>query len=136
MVTLLDWAWANRMGCRREAGEMYKLANKYMVESDALMVRGRERWGKGEKNHDQSLTISVENDLSMAVGDRWIAAADFARTQSEQLWAHAARTKAVGDELWTEIVLHVHGNIMLTWEWVEEKSDYRCRLSTGEVFEP
>jgi len=58
------------------------------------------------------------------------------RAEGAKLRAEGAKLRAEGDKLWAEAILEIKGNITLEWTWVSEKSDYKCTLETGEVFEP
>jgi hypothetical protein len=58
------------------------------------------------------------------------------RAEGDKLWAEGAKLWAEGSKLWACAILEIKGNIKIGWEWVSEKSAYRCKLETGEVFEP
>lgn len=53
-----------------------------------------------------------------------------------KMWAEGNRLRAEGDRLWADAVSSNRGKIISEWEWIEEKENYRCKLQTGEVFEP
>lgn len=54
----------------------------------------------------------------------------------DKLWAEGAKLKAEGDKLWAEAIIKIKGNIKIEWEWIPSKESYRCKLETGEIFEP
>ena len=65
----------------------------------------------------------------LAEGDKLWAEGDKLRAEGDKLWAE-------GDKLWACAIIEIKGNIKIDWEYVSEKNNYRCRLETGEVFEP
>jgi len=56
--------------------------------------------------------------------------------EGAKLEAEGAKLRAEGAKLWAEAIIEVKGNIKIEWEWISEKENYRCKLETGEVFEP
>ena len=72
----------------------------------------------------------------LAEGDKLWAEGDKLRAEVAKLWAEGAKLRAEGDKLWACAIIEIKGNIKIDWEYVSEKNDYRCRLETGEVFEP
>ena len=71
-----------------------------------------------------------------AEGDKLRAEGDKLWAEGAKLWAEGAKLRAEGDKLWACAILEIKGNIKIEWGWVLEKSAYRCKLETGEVFEP
>jgi hypothetical protein len=53
-----------------------------------------------------------------------------------KLRAEGDKLRAEGDKLWAEAILEIKGNILIQWIWVPEKKDYKCKLETGEEFNP
>ncbi len=80
--------------------------------------------------------LCAEGAKLRAEGDKLWAEGDKLSAECAKLRAEGAKLSAEGDKLWAEGVLEVYGNIRLEWEWVPEKQNYRCKLETGEVFEP
>lgn len=65
------------------------------------------------------------------------------KTTLAAAWAKRAKLRddgdklrAEGDKLWAEAIIEIKGNIKIEWQLVSDKSTYRCKLETGEVFEP
>ena len=54
----------------------------------------------------------------------------------EMKWAERAKLRAEGAKLWAEAILEIKGNIKIEWTWISEKNDYKCKLETGEEFNP
>ena len=73
--------------------------------------------------------LKAEGDKLWADCDKLRAEGDKLRAERDKLWAE-------GDKLWACAILKIKGNIKIKWTYVSEKSDYRCTLETGEVFEP
>ena len=64
------------------------------------------------------------------------AEGDKLRAEGDKLWAEGDKLWAEGDKLWACAIIEIKGNIKIEWEYVSEKNNYRCKLETGEVFEP
>jgi hypothetical protein len=78
----------------------------------------------------------AEGDKLWAEGNKLWAEGNKLWAEGAKLRAEGAKLRAEGDKLWAEAVIEIKGNILIEWEYISEKSDYRCKLETGEVFEP
>ena len=80
--------------------------------------------------------LRAEGDKLSAEGAKLRAEGAKLRAEGDKLSAEGAKLRAEGDNVWACAIIEIRGNITLEWEWVSEKQDYRCKLETGEVFEP
>ena len=93
-------------------------------------------WEKRAKLRAEGDKLRTEGDKLWDEGDKLRAEGDKLRAKGDKLWDEGDKLRAKGDKLWAEAIIAIKGNIIIEWEYVTEKSDFRCKLKTGEVFEP
>ena len=93
-------------------------------------------WKKRAKLRAEGDKLWAEGAKLRAEGAKLWAEGDKLRAEGAKLRAEGAKLWAEGDKLWACAILEIKGNIKIEWGWVLEKSAYRCKLETGEVFEP
>ena len=84
-----------------------------------------------------TLSITWEKRAKLrAEGDKLRAEGNKLLAEGAKLRAEGDKLRAEGNKLWADAIIDKFGNIILEWELVSEKNDYRCTLENGEVYEP